>query len=362
MNVSQFIPQRRTLSPPKPPGTHTNDEVREALHTRALYRTAIVTLIVALLTIALIAITNTTQEIQDTASYSPKLLIVTFDGLEPEKLEYCMGSTLISFTQLLKANGGIYGRLKANYTTSGSLLVKLLTGSPSTTNRTLEGAESFLRRLKKANYRALIAAPARYWSSNQVESPSTCTRVGLFDSECTGMMCPGLDKVAYCNAYQKYLTCDGRSTIHANETMEAFRVALEKSADVVYVQIPRFAQTSSAEAATVEGLLELCGDLDLLDATLGMLVLSISERTKSRDENWLVIFTGDGDNAEHEAPLMMVAYSKGQIIQLNDFRNDYYTTDLYQTIITWFGLNSTANLTNVIGICTNGIKANNCKK
>lgn len=352
-----LLPPKKVPPPPKEPGTHTNAEVREALHARALRRTVIVTALIFLLIACLAVVSSTAQEYEgpeDTTS-QPKMVMIVADGLTPDIMENSLRSNKAPFTRLLNSSGGIYGYLSTPAGT-GSPLVRLLTGTANTASATLSGATSFLGVLKKYGKKPVVLAPTSYWSSNQIGSGTACTHVGLFDSECNGTECPADNENAYCNAFYKIIACDGSAELYREDIIKAFQKTVEISADILYVQLSNFMKEESA-SVNYSSVLQLYSEMNLIDGAMGQLVLSLAERTRATTENWLIVVTGSGARAT-QTPMVMAAYSRGQLLQLNDLGRAS-TTDIYNTVLRWFGVSTAED--NLIGICTDGIHAANCK-
>lgn len=349
------LPSKKVPPPPKEPGTHTNAEVKEALHARALRRTVLITAVVFLLLACLAVVSNTARDtVGDTGK--PRLLLVVAKGLSNSTVSRAMQSNKAPFMRLLAASGGSYAALSST-DAGANPLVSLLTGSAAAgAANTLSGKTSFLGWMKAQKKNTVVAAPGKYWSAGTAAA-TPCPQIGLLDTECSGEVCPSVAAAAYCNAYRKYITCDDCAQLYQNEITKAFETALNHSADAVYFQVGNLAEA-------VPGKLDLAvqerSEVNLLDAAIGRIALALTNRTSSEAENWLVLVTGDGDNAEKTAPLLAVVYTKGTLAQLNSIPTAAKTTDVYNTVLHWFKGSGTST-SSLLGICTNGDKVVNCK-
>lgn len=346
--------KKKVPPPPKEPGTHTNAEVKEALHARALRRTVLITAVVFFLFACLAVVSNSAREaVGDTGK--PKLLLLVAKGLSPTTLQHAMSSNKAPFIRLLSSMGGAYAAVDATAAASSNRLANLLAGSVSETRTNLAGTTSILGWVKAQDKRTVVAAPPSAWTLRTAGS-DTCPQVGLLDSECSGDACPAEKASAYCNANRKFITCDDRAQLYQNEFPLAFATAMNASADVLYFQ------SSGVQAAAASALEEAAqerSEVNLLDAALGRVSLALAMRTAKTTENWLIIVTSDGDNAENQAPLLVAAYTKGDIVQLNAIAGDAKTTDIFNTVKMWFQAKD-ANKDRLLGICTNGAVVKNC--
>ncbi|CAJ1019836.1 hypothetical protein, conserved [Leishmania lindenbergi] len=345
---------KKVMPPPKEPGTHTNAEVREALHARALRRTVLVTAVVFLLLVCLTVVSNTARKtVGDTGK--PKLLLIVAKGLAPISVRRAMLSNKSPFMRLLSKVGGKFASISANYSTSNPL-INLLTGSAVLTADTLAETTSILGWLKAQKKRTVVAAPSMYWSSGEAGT-FPCPQVGLLDTECSGQKCPEEKDSAYCNAFRKYITCDDHAQLYNSEILLAFEKMLNHSADALYFQLSSLAE---AEVNNPKVVVQERSEVNLLDSAVGSIALALSRRTANKAENWLMIITSDGANSEMTAPLLVVVYTKGELVQLNDIAEDAKTTDVANTIMHWFK-GSNVNTARLLGICTSGEKVENCK-
>eukprot|EP00796_Vickermania_ingenoplastis_P007242 gene7243-5091_t len=347
--------------PLRPPGTHTNEEVKEALHARARLRTYCIAALVVLLLAALAVIYNTAQEYEneEELASTPKMVLIVASELSFPALTMARRSEKTPFINELTATGGSFGRLNARYTTGGSALVKLLTGNEGTSAFTLQGEESILRRLKTAGFKPAIVAPSSYFSATAASAPGACPRIGILDTECVGDACPLHNQDAYCNADFKYATCEGMSQLYAGDVVRGFTQAAESGADVIYIQsegIPNDGYTPINRP--VSNMLERFSNMNLLDSAIGEIALALSQRTSTTNENWLIVLTSEGLNRYNEAPLFISAYSRGMIAQLNPIPATARTVDVFPTVLRWFGLSEGA--ASDMGICSNGIQIKNC--
>ncbi|KAL7696301.1 hypothetical protein N2W54_007033 [Lotmaria passim] len=347
--------KRKVPPPPREPGTHTNTEVKEALHARALRRTILITAVVFLLLACLAVVSNSAREaVGDTGK--PKLVLIVVKGLSPGAVSHAMSSNKAPFTRLLSSIGGNYSVIDAAYPSSGNKLVNLLTGSADA-KQTLSGSQSILRRLHDEKKKVVVAAPASYWSLGPAGT-ATCPQVGLLDTECSGSACPDEKEAAYCNAARKYITCDDRAQLYQNEIPTAFEKTISSSADMLYFQVSSIAEAASSD---VEAAAQERSEVNLLDAAVGRIALALSKRTANTAENWLMIVTSDGSNTEARAPLLVVAYTKGEIVRLNAIAADARVTDVANTVKMWFQLRG-VDQNRLLGICTNGAEVKNCNK
>lgn len=380
------LPKKKVLPPPRQPGTHSNAEVKEAIHARAKLRTILITAVVILLLAALSAVTSTAREYTgpDNAEHYPKAIVIVAEGLTTRMWHRSMASNKAPFTQLLNNSGGIYTTLNADYSvtegeqeastdgTAMTQLVRLLTGattpaSPSSLSSAAAGhLPSFLQSLKKGKYKPVIVAPAQFWSSPLATSDDdgddkTCERVGFFDAECTGAACPGKNENAYCNAFRKFVSCDGESELYHGDIPNAFSQTLLASADLLYIQLGGLKDIVGGGAT--EEYLRVRSDVNLLDSAVGKIALALAERTKERAENWLIIVTTEGANVNWTAPLLMAAYSNGQLVQLKRpaEHHNLRTTDVRGTLFHWFNvLKDQVDESRLLGICSTGASVANC--
>ncbi|KAG5467831.1 hypothetical protein LSCM4_00916 [Leishmania orientalis] len=340
--------------PPKEPGTHTNAEVKAALHARALRRTVIVTAVVFLLLACLAVVSNTARKtVGDTGK--PKVVLIVAKGLSPMSVSRAMRSNKSPFMRLLSRAGGQFASIAANYNTTNPL-INLLTGSATVTAGTLAGTTTILGWLKKQQMNAVVAAPSTYWSIGEAGA-DPCPQVGLLDTECSGQKCPEAKDLAYCSAFRKYITCDDHAQLYNEELLLAFRKMVNYSADALYFQVSELAE---AEVNNVELVVQERSEVNLLDSAVGRVALALSERTSKVAENWLMIVTSDGANSEKAAPLLVAVYTKGELVQLNDIDKDAKTIDVAATIKYWFK-GADVDTTRLLGICTDGEKVANCK-
>ncbi|KAG5468231.1 hypothetical protein LSCM1_02209 [Leishmania martiniquensis] len=344
----------RKLPPPKEPGTHTNIEVKEALHARALRRTVLVTAVVFLLLACLAVVSNTARKTVG-GTGKPKAVILVAKGLSPMSVSRAMKSNKSPFMRLLSRKGGRLASVAANYNTTNPL-VNLLTGSATVAADTLAGVTTIFGWLKAQKKKVVVAAPSTYWSSGK-EGTDPCPQVGLLDTECSGQRCPEAKASAYCNAFRKYITCDDCAQLYNQEILLAFEKMVNESADALYFQVSPLVE---AEVNNVERVVQERSLVNLLDAAVGRIALALSERTSKVSENWLLILTSDGANAEKAAPLLVAVYTKGELVQLKDIEEDAQTTDVAKTIKHWFK-GTTSNSSRLLGICTSGEKVENCK-
>lgn len=345
--------KKKVPPPPKEPGTHTNAEVKEALHARALRRTILITAVVFLLLACLAVISNAARDAVGVTN-TPKMVLIVAKGLSPDIIGHAMNSNKAPFTRLLYSLGGAYSAIDA---TGANRMVNLLTGSSTSTATTLAGATSILGWLTKQKKAAVVAAPSAYWSLGTAGT-ETCPQIGLFDTECSGSACPAENAAAYCNAHRKYITCNDRAQLYQDELPAAFTKAVELSADALYFQISGIKE--AAENDLDESAQER-SEVNLLDAAVGQIAMALSARSAKKAENWLLMVTGDGDNAAGKAPLLVAAYSNGEIVQLNSIPSDAKTSDVANTVKRWF-MDTSVDSSRLLGICTDGATVTNCKK
>lgn len=345
----------------KPPGTHTNSEVKEALHARARLRTYCISALVILLLACLLVIYNTAQEYENEEAIeaAPKMVIVVAGDLSYPAVALAKRSEKAPFIHQLVATGGSLGKLQAKYETGGSALVKLLTGDNATNALTLEGQQSFLRRVKEAGYKPAIVAPPSYWSATATDALGACPRVGLLDTECSGMACPGQNADAYCNTAFKYTTCEGVAQFFADDVVQGFRRAAESGADLIYIQAEGIqSDLYDSQERPISSMLERFSNISLLDSFMGEIALSLTQRTSTVNENWLMALTSEGQNNYFQAPLFISVYSRGMTAQLRNIPETAKTTDIVPTVLRWFDVSQTED--DVVGICSNGKKIKNC--
>ncbi|AYU82500.1 protein of unknown function - conserved [Leishmania donovani] len=344
---------KKVPPPPKEPGTHTNAEVKEALHARALRRTVLVTAVVFLLLACLAVVSNTARKtVGDTRK--PKMVMIVAKGLSPMSVGRALRSNKSPFMRLLSKAGGQFATIAAKSTANP--LVNLLTGSATISADTLVNTTSILGWLKSQDKHTIVAAPSAYWSLGAAGT-SPCPQVGLLDTECSGQKCPETKESAYCNAFRKYITCDDCAQLYNDEILLGFEKMINHSADALYFQLSKLAE---AEVNNPELAVQERSEVNLLDSTVGRIALALSRRTSEEAENWLMIVTSDGANAEMAAPLLMVVYTKGELVQLSDIAEDANTADVANTIKYWFK-SSNVNTSRLLGICTDGEKVENCK-
>ncbi|GET92247.1 hypothetical protein, conserved [Leishmania tarentolae] len=344
---------RSVPQPLKEPGTHTNAEVKEALHARAMRRTVLVTAVVFLLLACLAVVSNTARKtVSDVRR--PRAVLIVAKGLSPISVGRSMRSNKSPFMRLLSEAGGQLASIAASNTANP--LVNLLTGSTTIDADTLANTTSILGWLKAQEKRTIVAAPSAYWSLGAAGT-SPCPQVGLLDTECSNDQCPETKASAYCNAFRKYITCDDCSQLYKDEILLSFEKMVNHSADALYFQLNKLAgkEVSNPKLAVQEG-----SEVNLLDSTVGRIALALSKRTREEAENWLMIVTGDGANAEMAAPLLVVAYTKGGLVQLNDISKDATTADVASTVKYWFN-GKNVNTSRLLGICTDGERLENCK-
>lgn len=353
----------------KPPGTHTNEKVREALHARARLRTYCIACLVALLLACLLVIYSTAQEYEDEdlMDANPKMVFIVAGDISYPALLLAKESEKTPFFQRLLAAGGIFEPLQCRLG-AGSALVKLLTGEEKSSSLTLEGHLSFLRAVKEAGYKpALIASPS-YFSATEVDTVGDCPNVGLLDTECVGSACPVHTPAAYCNAAMKYVTCPGFNQFLTNDSFTGFVKAVENDADLIYIQVDALLSDEYTLAnRPPKEMLERVAAINLMDGLIGKIVLAISQRSSVLNENWLVTVVSEGDNSYRQSPLFMSAYSKGMSVKLKSFVKDEVrsSANVFPTVLKWFGVElpsaveeSTAK--DVVGICSSGIQIKNC--
>jgi hypothetical protein len=346
--------QKKVPPPPKEPGTHTNAEVKEALHARALRRTILVTAVVFLLLACLAVVSNAAREAVNAAQ--PKMVMIVTKGLSPDIVSHAMNSNKAPFTRILSNLGGSYDSINAATAASSNRMVNLLTGSASETKTTLSGLKSVLRWLKEEKKTVVVAAPSSYWSSGTAGA-TTCAQVGLLDTECSGTACPSENAAAYCNAKYKFVTCNDRAQLYKDELPTAFEKAINLSADVLYFQVDGIAE---AAANDLEGLSRERSEVNLLDSAVGRVAMALSLRSADAAENWLMIVTSDGANSKNKAPLLVVAYSNGKMLQLNSIPSGATTSDVVNTVKMWFEAKD-ADSKRLLGICSSGATVKNCK-
>lgn len=357
------LPPKKIPPPPSKPGTHTNEEVKEALHARALRRKIFVVAIVVLLLGCLLVVFNIASEYEgeDDSAAAPKMVFILTNDLSPDAVNTAMINSKAPFLRFLNESGGAYGKIDTRFTATGSKLVKILTGSSTTTSSDLSGQTSFLRLLVKAGFSTAVAAPSSLWSSNSsltgTGTATKCANVGILDSECSGSACPAATAAAYCNANFKYLTCSNVTQLYKYELVKAFEKTVESSADVLFVTVNAFETTDEDSPSSLK--LGLESTVNVLDGAVGQISLALAERTRQLPENWLIVLAGQGNNEEQEAPLFMAAYSRGGLIQLNQLTIKAAATDLYSTVLKWFSISGYTEA-QVRGICSSGAKVTNC--
>lgn len=382
--------------PLREPGTHTNDEVKEALHARAQRRTIVITLTACLLFGCLGVISNIAQQYEDPedTTSSPKAIVIVASELTVSMMEVAKVSNNLPFNKVLSLRGAVNAQLRSNYTSKSSVagtnqtnggvevdidsagsdhtqavdnaIVRLLVGSSTSSRVDLDGQRSFLRVLTENGFKPVVLAPWRYWSSNSNASSQSehstvgeqCAQVGLFDTECSGQLCPPQNSSAYCNAQTKLISCNLLAQLERGDIIEAFTRTLNEDADMLYVQLDSFCRAARVNLTEVGDELMQLSLINTLDSVIGQIALVLSERTKNIKENWLIVVTGDGANSENKAPFFEVAYSRGDLVQLGTVRPDAETADVYDTVLRWFAL--TGEATSALGICSDGVHVVNC--
>ncbi|KAH9577504.1 hypothetical protein LSM04_007055 [Trypanosoma melophagium] len=346
--------------PVKQPRVHA-PEIKTALSSRALYRTILVTSVVFLLLACLAVISSASiKEGEDRSR--PRALVFVVPHLPPDVLEAAMASNKAPFLGLLSAAAGIYARLQTRNTELMASLVTMLTGNESSTATNLAGATSFLRELKRVGKKPIVLAPSSYWSaervagSNSNSNSSSCLRVGLFDSECSGLACPAANETAYCNAAEKLVSCDGKAHLYQEETLEAFRHFMKHDGDLLYVHMG----FSTGAISTHEETLALMSDIGVMDGTLGKLALAANRRSIEAKESWLIMVVGAGGGGLTEVPLMMAAYVRGGLVRFGPIPGNATLADIRPTLQNWYGLISEDAAGRVRGMCSTGVLVRNC--
>ncbi|KEG09627.1 hypothetical protein DQ04_04921020 [Trypanosoma grayi] len=346
--------QNSSQKPVKQPGVHA-PEIKEALSSRAMYRTIIVVAIIFLL-LACLAVVSSASTQQGEDRSRPRAIVVVVPYLRPDILEAAMASNKAPFLGLLSAADGIYARLRTRNADLMPSLVTLLTGSEQSSAANLEGATSFLRALKKAGKTPVVLAPSSYWSEQGVAG-SNCSRVGLLDSECSGVTCPAATAMAYCNAAEKLLACSSKAQLYEEEALEGFRHLLKHDGDLLYVH----ANVSSGTAAANEERMTGMSDISIMDGTLGKLALAIIKRSSETKESWLLMLVGAGGNGLTEVPLVMAAYARGSLLRFGPIPEDATLADIGPTVLNWYGLASISDAPRVRGMCSSGVLVDNCE-
>lgn len=348
------------------PGTHSSDEVKDLIHARARLRRFSIAALVVLVLISLLVIYNTSQEYEnpDALPSKPKMVLFVAGDLSFPSAKMAERSGKLSFVRGLTHRGGVFGMLNAKYAAAGSGLVKLLTGSEDASSTTLSGQKSFLSVLKKNGMKPAIIASPQYWSATATDAEGQCSRIGIFDTECSGSDCPGKNEAAYCNAAFKYTTCEGGAQYAADNIVSGFRAALEAGADIIYIQVDGLSvkdeERNEAGNRTQASSFQLFSRIDLLDNMMWQVAMELQQRTKNLKENWLIMVSSEGQNRHYNAPVFIMAYSAGAPLLLNPISETatLQTTDIYHTILHWFDLKPEGRYD--IGICSTGKSVKNC--
>lgn len=353
----------------KLPGTHTNEKVREALHARGRMRMYCIASLVVLLLACLLVIYNTAQEYEDENEMdaAPKMVFIVAGDISYPAAFLARASGKLPFMRQLLATGSIFEKLNSNLS-SGSALVKVLTGEINTTSLTLEGHLSFLRAVKEAEFKPALIASSSYFSATEGDTVGDCSHVGLLDTECVGSSCPGQNSAAYCNAAVKYATCSGINQYLTDDLFKGFKKAVENGADLIYIQADGLLNDGyTLVNRPPKEMLERFSKINLIDGLIGKVALSISKRTSTINENWLITMVSAGDNSYDQSPLFMAAYSKGMIVKLQQFAENELKTiaNIFPTVLKWFSIelpssSQTTNVAEAVGICSSGKKLKNC--
>lgn len=346
-----------SAAPIRPPGTHTNAEVKAALHARARRRSYGIAALVVLLFAAVLVIYNTAQEYEDEdqSSYAPKMVLLVASELSYGATVIAKNNQKMPFLRQLTAAGGAFGKLSAKYSvTSGSAFVKLLTGSATTSAITLDGQTSFLSTLKQKGFKTAIVAPTPMFSSG---SNGVCTRFGFFDTECTGDSACFTGKT--CNTDKKIMTCSGDNELFSSDVIRGFEEAVQSGSDFILINVEGFRGDvfMSEVKPPLSNVLQRYGNINMLDNLVGQIALSLSKRTSTTRENWMITMTSEGQNRVSEAPYFSTVYSKGLTARVRNVSPSARTVDVLPTILQWFGISTSSD---AIGICTNGKALKNC--
>ncbi|RNE98930.1 hypothetical protein TraAM80_08504 [Trypanosoma rangeli] len=343
------------VKPVTQPGVHA-PEIKALLNSRATYRTAIVVAVIFLLLACLVVVaTSSVQQGEDQSL--PRAIVLVVPHLPPSLLEAAMASNKAPFLGLLSAADGIYSRLTAKNKELTSSLVTVLTGEGNSSATNLVGATSFLARMRKAGRKPVVVASSSYWSGQEAGSDGNCGRVGLLDSECSGLKCPAATEAAYCNAAEKLISCDGKAQLYEEDVLEGFRHLMQHDGDLLYAH----ANVLSGPATTDEERMASMSDISIMDGTLGKLALAVSERSSTTKESWLLMLVGAGGGGLEKVPLVMAAYARGGLVRFGPIAEEATLADVAPTVLHWFGLSSAGEAQRVRGMCSTGVTVTSCE-
>ncbi|EAN89493.1 hypothetical protein C3747_25g93 [Trypanosoma cruzi] len=337
------------------PGVHA-PEVKALLSARARYRTVVVVAVTFLLLACLFVISSSSSE-QGEGRYRPRAIVLIVPHLPPDMLEAAMASNKAPFLGLISAADGVYARPLAKNTELSSSLVTILTGRVDSSATGLVGATSFLGKMKRAGRKPVVLAAASYWSAQVAAADGNCSRVGLFDSECSGLRCPAATEAAYCNAAEKLLSCDGKAQLYEEDVLEAFRHLMQHDGDLLYAHANALCGTVSTD----EERMAVLSDISIMDSTLGKIALAVIERSSTTRESWLIMLVGAGGNGLERVPLVMVAYAKGGLVRFGPIPEEATLADVAPTVLHWFALSSHGDAQRVRGMCSTGVAAISCE-
>ncbi|CAD2215035.1 hypothetical protein AGDE_04276 [Angomonas deanei] len=322
--------KKRIPPPPRQPGTHTNAEVKEALHARALRRTIVVSALVVLLFASLGVVSSIAQDYtdeEDTTS-SPKMLIITATNLSPAALSKTVSSNKAPFTRLLSTLGGIHGTVKRMAQQGDATLAKLLSGDATATSINIE--KTFISAINSGEkkHTSVVVVPKR------VEEETTLR---------------GSDGTVE--------TCESPNDLLRYQISQVLAKSLDK--DLIYVQLDGL-NLKSVE--TIEVSMRVRSEMNMLDNAIGQIGLLLSQRTKTVKENWYIMLVGQGENAATSIPFFGAVYTRGELVRLRPLSAEASQADVYGTVLRWFGVNEDTYKDKSLGICSNGINVVNCPK
>lgn len=330
------------------------EEIKGLMESRAMSRAVNVVVFVFLAVIFFFVASSPIRDEEKTCC-RPRVILLVVPHLHPGMLEEAMASNKAPFLGHISAFNGTYTRLYAKNTDLRESLVTIFTGKTSPGAASLAGKTSFLGKLKRAGKKPVVLAPQLYWSTKGSANDS-CDNIGLLDAECFGFSCPQESQAAYCNALERFLSCEDRSQLYNEDAVEAFKHLIQNDGDILYVHT----WFSSGMATTSEDRMAILSDISVVDSIFGKLALAAMEHSRVTSESWLLMVVGAGDGRLKEVPLVMTAYAKGATVRLGSIPKNATLADISPTVLHWYGLSSPNDSQWLRGICSTGVAVENC--
>ena len=308
---------------------------------------AIAALVISVIMVAIVSGSSGTSY-KVVGGQSPRALVINIDQLSPVVLDYARASNKAPYINELITLGSAYASVQAGYsapkgTPPTSMLgaqAALLTGVPEsvtgiTTAANLESMTNFttfLRAIKSASLDVVSIVPEYTVSKATVvgnDTTATCTNVGIFDAECTGLKCPS-SVSAPCSTSDIYTTSN---TIEGGRVEDAIMSktahAMSNGKELIYIQLDSYAKTASKSEDLKVGLTNMASisEMYMVDAFVGRIAKLIASRTINAAENWLLIITSEGMNSAMKAPLVISVFSTGAPVALNPIVDANVTSD-----------------------------------